>query len=416
MIDLVTDIASLIRQYGSPLYVYQLDAVTRALADLRAALPTQSVVYYSLKANPHVAVARELRRSGCRAEISSSGELAAARCAGFRGEDCLYTGPGKTDSEIDHAIAEGVRRFSVESAGELDRIGRAALAHRAEVTVLLRVNGSSVGASGLRMTGAESQFGVDEEQVIADPERFRNVPGARLVGLHLFPLSNARDENSLIAAFRENIALAARLRDRAGLPLLVVDLGGGFATPYARPGDRPVYPGLRKALDAALDEGLPGWRHQDVEIAFESGRYLVGDSGRLITTVQEVKTSGNSTFVVLDSGINHLGGMTGLGRLARPSATPDHTGGDTATVTLVGPLCTPADVLGRNVEVSALVPGDLLVVPNVGAYGLSASLVAFLGRPTPAEVVLAHDKVVEVRRMRLTYESFPVEKSAEEAS
>ncbi|WP_405160844.1 hypothetical protein OG203_31325 [Nocardia sp. NBC_01499] len=412
----MSDIATLTRKYGSPLYVYQLDAVVRAIADLRAALPTQSVVYYSLKANPHMAVAQELQRSGCRAEVSSPGELATALKAGFLGEDCLYTGPGKTDVEIDVALACGVRRFSAESAGEIGRIGRAARAHDTEATILLRVNGSSAGATGLRMTGAETQFGVDEGQVIADPAHFTEVPGARLVGLHLFPLSNARDESSLISAFRANIALAARLRDQAGLPLHVIDLGGGFATPYARPGRRPTYPGLLEALNASLDEGLPGWRHRDVEVAFESGRYLVGDSGRLVTTVQDVKTRGNRTFVVLDAGINHLGGMSGLGRLVRPAATPDHTGGETSTVTLVGPLCTPADVLGRDVEVPAPAPGDLLVVPNVGAYGLSASLVAFLGRPAPTEVVLAHDEVVDASRLHLAYENVPAAKLTPEVS
>ena len=367
-------------------------------------LPAKSVVYYSLKANPNVAVAHVLRVSGCRAEISSPGELAAALSAGFRGEDCLYTGPGKTDAELADALERGVRRFSAESAYQLARIGRAARARRTEASVLLRVNGAAHGATGLRMTGAATAFGVDDDQVLADPARFTGVPGARLAGLHLFPLSNARDEQSLIAAFQASIALAARLRDRAGLPLLVVDLGGGFAAPYARPGSRPAYPGLRAALHTALDADLPGWRGDEVEIAFESGRYLVGDSGRLVTTVQDVKFSGDRTFVVLDAGINHLGGMTGLGRLARPAATPE---GAAAKVTLVGPLCTPADVLGQDVPVPVPAPGDLLVVPNVGAYGLSASLVAFLGRPAPAEVVLTHGAVTDARRLRLAHESVP---------
>ncbi|MFI9382484.1 type III PLP-dependent enzyme [Kutzneria sp. NPDC052558] len=402
------DLDILTRRYGSPYYVYELDAVAGALADLRAALPAQSVLYYSLKANPHVAVARELRRSGCRAEISSTGELAAALAAGFRAEDCLYTGPGKTIAEIEHAIAAGVRRFSAESAGELDRIGRAAIARGVEASVLLRVNGASDGATGLRMTGVPTQFGVDEEQVLANPARFTAVPGARLVGLHLFPLSNARDEDSLIAAFRASIALAARLRDRAGLPLAVVDLGGGFATPYARPGARPRYHRLRAALAEALDDGVPGWRTDAMEIAFESGRYLVGDSGRLVTTVQDVKTTAGHTYVVLDAGINHLGGMTGLGRLARPAVTPDGGDGVTAKVTLVGPLCTPADVLGRDVPAPVPTPGDRLVVPNVGAYGLSASLIAFLGRDAPTEVVLANGEVTDASRLRLARTAAPI--------
>ncbi|SCL20786.1 diaminopimelate decarboxylase [Micromonospora pallida] len=398
------DITALTRRYGSPLYVYQLDAVEQAYADLRAALPTPSVLYYSVKANPNRALVRTLRDLGCRAEVSSAGELDVAMAAGFAGADLLYTGPGKTDAEIADALARGVRRFSAESADELHRLGRAALAHATEATVLLRVNSTAAGGTSLRMTGAATQFGVDEDQVLADPGRFTAVPGTRLAGLHLYPVSNVLDEDSLIEAVQASVSLAGRLRDKAGLPMRIVDLGGGFAAPYAQPGDRPVYRRLGAALRAALDADLSGWRTGDVEIAFESGRYLVGDSGRLATTVRDVKRSRGQTFVVLDAGINHLGGMSGLGKLARAAATPETGTAPTTAVHMVGPLCTPADVLGRSVQAPDLRAGDQVVFPNVGAYGLTASLVAFLGHPAPAEVVLRGTDVLEATRMRLVHE------------
>ncbi|GAA3952016.1 hypothetical protein GCM10022384_02080 [Streptomyces marokkonensis] len=222
--------------------------------------------------------------------------------------------------------------------------------------------------------------------------------------MHLFPVSNARDEDGLIDAFRANISLAARLRDRSGLPMDVVDLGGGFAVPYARPGPRPSYPSLYGALHTALDEGLPGCRNGDVEVAFESGHHLVGDCGHLVTTVQDVKRSRDQTFVVLDAGVNHLGGLTGLGRLTLATATPDPGTGPTTPATLVGPLCTPADVLGRGVPIPAVRAGDPLVFSNTGAYGLTASLVAFLGRPAPAEVSVRGTEVGSATRLRLTHE------------
>ncbi|GAA4009637.1 type III PLP-dependent enzyme [Streptomyces marokkonensis] len=400
----MADVSDLVRRYGSPLYVYELDRVEQACADLRAALPAPSTLYYSLKANSHPAVVECLRGAGCRAEVSSTGELGVALDAGFAAADCLYTGPGKTDEEMAFALARGVRRFSAESVGELHRLGRAATATGTEATVLLRINGAAVGATGLRMTGVASQFGVDEEEVRADPAAFTGVPGTRLSGVHLFPISNARDEDSLIASLRAGVSLAARLRDEAGLPMNVVDLGGGFAAPYARPGTRPSYPRLRDALRSALDAELPGWRTGDVEIAFESGRHLVGESGRLAATVQEVKSSRGQTFVVLDAGVNHLGGLSGLGRLALAGATPDPDDGDTAPATVVGPLCTPADVLGRSVRVPAVEVGRTLVFSNTGAYGLNASLVAFLGRPAPAEVVVRGTDVVSATRLRLTHE------------
>ncbi len=401
----MTDIPTLLRQYGSPLYVYQLEAAEQAYADLRATLPMPSTLYYSLKANPHPALVRALRLAGCQAEVSSTGELDAALAAGFRGADLLFTGPGKTTADLHEAFGRGVRRYSAESVVELRRIGAAAVAHGTEASVLLRVNSAAAGGTSLRMTGAATQFGVDEDQIVADPGQFLGIPGTVLDGLHLFPISNARDEDGLIDSLRSSIALAGRLRDETGLPMRVVDLGGGFATPYAAPGARPVYPRLRAAVCAALDDHLTGWRTGEVEIAFESGRYLVGDSGRLAATVLDVKRSRDQTFVVLDAGIHHLGGMSGLGRLARAGATPDPGPGGTSTVTLVGPLCTPADVLGRAVQAPKLNAADTVVFPNTGAYGLTASLVAFLGRMAPAEVVLHGPRVVGATRMLLSHET-----------
>lgn len=119
--------------------------------------------------------------------------------------------------------------------------------------------------------------------------------------------------------------------------------------------------------------------------------------------------------MVLDTGVNHLGGMSGLGRLARASATPDPGAGATVRATLVGPLCTPADVLGRGVEVPDVGTGDCVVIPNVGAYGLTASLVAFLGRPAPAEVVLRGAEVVSATRLRLSHEPISDTPGSEEA-
>jgi diaminopimelate decarboxylase len=171
-----------------------------------------------------------------------------------------------------------------------------------------------------------------------------------------------------------------------------------------------VYGRLRTALTAVLDEHLPGWRDGEPVIAFESGRYLVGDSGRLVTTVTDVKNSRGNTYAVLDAGINHLGGLSGLGRLLPLSAQPlsgsgpaaDDAGDrEPAMVTLAGPLCTPADILARAVDLPGLRPGDLLAFPNVGAYGLSASLLGFLGHPAPAELVVDGTETVSAGRLTL---------------
>ncbi|MFC3999731.1 type III PLP-dependent enzyme [Nocardiopsis sediminis] len=400
----------LVERYGSPLYVYDLERAAAALGDLTGALPEGTVVYFSFKANPHPEIARALRTSGapvCRAEISSTGELAAALSAGFDPAEILYTGPGKTAGEVGAALDAGVRSFSVESPGDLRRVGNAAAERGTTADCLLRVNAAGAGAAtSIRMTGAPSQFGFDSETLPGLMPDLRSVPGTRLSGMHLFSLSNAKDEESLITEFRHTIAAAAEVRDTTGLDPALLDIGGGFASPYLKPGKRPVYSGLRAALEDTLDAHFPDWRQGSPRVACESGRYLTGDCGRLVCTVTNVKESRGSTFAVLDAGINTLGGMSGLGRLLPVSVGLD-TGvpavaADTRPANLVGPLCTPGDLLGRNVPVPPLRPGDVVTIPNAGAYGMTASLLMFLGRPAPTEVITRGDEVVSASRILFT--------------
>jgi diaminopimelate decarboxylase len=394
-------VAEAVQTYGTPLFVYDLNRVDEALAALRSAVPAPSAIYYSVKANPHPAIVQAMRTGGCRAEISSVGELSAAIEAGYPGTDCLYTGPGKTPREIALALACGVRRFSIESAVDLMRLAEAADSYGATVECLVRVNVTQpAGTSSLRMTGTASQFGVDEEQLRADLGRFVAQPAVRVLGAHFFPVSNVRDEDGLIHAMVGSIKVAARLRE-SGLPMSVVDLGGGFAAPYAQPGDLPRYPNLSEALAPVMDACLPGWRAGEVEINFESGRYLAGTCGRLLCTVTDVKDSRSRRFVVLDAGINHLGGLSGLRRTLPVTVTPAAGDGTPAPASLVGPLCTPADVLAHTAEAGELRPGDVVEIPNAGAYGLTASLVAFLSRPSAAEVTVRDGMIIGADRIEL---------------
>ena len=401
----------LAEKFGTPLYVYDLDRVVAAYQDLRDALPAGTIIFYSLKANPHPDIARTLRMvhggPSCRAEVSSEGELAAAMEAGFGPGECLYTGPGKTEGELINAISAGVTNYSVESLTDLERAGAVARRFGVVIDCLLRIN--SVGAkaaASIRMMGTPSQFGIDSETLREQLPQLRAVPGTRVAGAHFYSLSNARDEPSLIGELVQNITIAARLHGELGLPMRILDIGGGFAAPYAAPGDRPVYDHLRDELVRTLDTHFPRWRSGVPQIACESGRYLVGDCGELVSSVTNVKDSRGQRFAVLDAGINTLGGMAGLGRLMPLAARVDNQDGpDAEAVTLAGPLCTPGDILGRNVAMPPLKLGDTITVPNVGAYGATASLLLFLSRPAPCEVVVRGAEVVTASRLdvRRTY-------------
>ncbi|MGW7362783.1 type III PLP-dependent enzyme [Streptomyces sp. NPDC054841] len=384
------------------MYVYDLDRVVAARDSLVAALPDGFEVYYALKANPHPDVARALHEGpghGCRAEISSSGELSAALAAGFSAAECLYTGPGKTGTELNEAIQRGVRMFSVESLSDARHVGLAASRHGTVADCLLRINAPAAGAStGIRMMGKASQFGIDSETLPETMHQLTAVPGTRIVGAHFYTMSNAADEAALIREFESAIALAARLESELGLPLEFLDIGGGFAAPYAAPGARAEYPRLRSELERILDGCLPRWRTGSLRLAVESGRHLVAESGCLLVRVVNIKAGRGRTFVILDAGINALGGLSGIGRLLPVAVRLDGCE-QSLVATLAGPLCTPGDTLGHNVDLPELQVGDIIAIPNTGAYGVTASLLAFLGRQAPCEVVVQGGEVVSVSRL-----------------
>lgn len=383
-----------------PAYVYDLGEVRRAHDLLRAALPAPSRLLYSLKANPHPAIVRTLARLGCDAEVCSPAELAAAHEAGLPPDRVLYTGPGKRDAEVAEAVAAGVRWFSVDSPRGREQVRGAAAAAGADVHCLLRVNAPApVPGQGLAMAGVASQFGVDADLVEAEPAAF-----PALAGFHLFLGSNLADEQAVVAQFEVGVSTARRLADAVGQEPRLLDLGGGFGAPFARAGTVRPLGALGPRLASLLDERFPAWREGRPEIAFESGRYLSATCGRLLTRVADVKCSHGQWVVVLESGINHLGGMSGLRRL--PPMVPELEvglrGGETLHGAIVaGPLCTPLDTWARSADVPAVRPGDVVCVPNVGAYGLSASLLAFLGHPAPREVVVDGGEILEVSRLEL---------------
>ncbi|ONI91148.1 decarboxylase [Saccharothrix sp. ALI-22-I] len=392
----------------TPAYVYDLTEVRANTDRLRAALPERTGLYYSLKANPHPAVLGALRAADVAAEVCSPGELEAALEAGWPADGILYTGPGKRDDDVAAALRAGVREFCVDSPTGLDQLERLADAAGARVRCLVRINDDQPVAGGaLAMTGVASQFGADASWVRAQPASFGDRPHVAVIGLHFYMGSNVDGVDALLAQFARELDTAKTLTDILAPHITgvrVLDLGGGFAAPFARDGAPVDLAALRDGLAALLDERVPGWPGGVPRVVFESGRHLVATAGVLITRVLDVKRSHGKDIAVLESGINHLGGMSGLRRLPplNPMLHGPSSGAPPVPTVVTGPLCTPLDTWSRAAELPPLAPGDVLVVPNVGAYGLYASLVAFLGHPAPVEVAVEDGAITHVSRIHLT--------------
>lgn len=392
--------------YGSPFYAYDLSVLRKSCQRLRENLPEHAELFYSLKANPHPSLVNQLLGCGCKAEISSLGELESAIAAGVKITDMLYTGPGKSIKELKYAIDKGVVLFSVESLTELDKITCIAEETKKQISVLVRINpDESFAGSGLAMTGVASQFGMDESK-LANRKLLPASPNVKVIGFHIFNGTNIRDVEMLIRSFSHSIKVSLMLAEIWNIKLEMLDLGGGFGHPYAKIGEPCELGELKQKLERILDDEIPNWRSGSPRIVFESGRFLTAACGTLVCSVESVKESKGQVFVVLNSGINHLGGMTGIGRIPKIDfdiiPINGNIGNVYSTATVVGPLCTPLDYFKKNKILSAFQEDDLVAIPNVGAYGLSASLIGFLSREAPLEIVYDDDSIIDVSRLSIT--------------
>lgn len=398
----------LAKKFGTPMYLYDGRVIADRIGELRGALPPESngsEIFYSFKANPNPAVAAEMRKGGCRADLTSPGEIEAARMAGFDLSQALYGGPGNSVSELVLAIDAGIRHFSVESERDLQSLSGAADSRDVEVRALLRINPHRAPKAKLAMSGVASQFGFEEDCLHERGKAIVESGSDRVsvVGIHIYWGTQIGDAESLIECFSLTVEIAEEISERLGFPLEVLNLGGGFPWPYAKRGAGDLDTTLlRTALEELRNSSATA---RNACWWFESGRYLSASSGTLITRVMDIKKSkGEKTFLILDTGIHHLGGMSGLGRIPRFSidleVPPTRMSAEEVTVDVVGQLCTPLDCIGKKITLPSVEPGDLLRIPNVGAYGPTASVLGFLSRPAPIEVLHQDGRVISTSRLR----------------
>jgi diaminopimelate decarboxylase len=382
----------LARRVGStPFFAYDRRLIVERVALLRGLLPARLSLGYAVKANPMPAVVHLLASLVDSLDVASAYEMRLALDTGADPSRVSFAGPGKTTAELEQAVASGVT-IEVESSGEGSRVVAAGEELGIRPRVAVRVNPDfAVRGSGMRMGGGPQQFGVDAEQV---PQLVRDLhaAGVDLVGFHVFAGSQNLSAELLMQAQERTVELVLALSADAPQPVRYVNLGGGFGVPYF-PHDQPldiaaVAANLTELVDGRLAPALP-----EADFVIELGRYLVAEAGVYVTRVVDRKVSRGSTYLVVDGGMHHqLAASGNLGQVIRRNY-PLAVGGRVSaepeeTATVVGCLCTPLDLLGDRVELPRADVGDLVVVFQAGAYGLSASPTAFLGHPVPVEILV----------------------------
>jgi diaminopimelate decarboxylase len=374
----------------TPFYAYDRGLLRQRVADLRAALPSAIKLHYAMKANPLPAVVGFMAGLVEGIDVASAGELKVALDAGADPAEISFAGPGKRDPELRQAVASGVL-VNVESMRELPVLARASQELGLPARVAVRVNPDfELKGSGMKMGGGPKQFGIDAETV---PEALAWVgrEGLAFEGFHLFAGSQNLRAESICEAQLKCYELALRLADAAPTPVRFLNLGGGFGIPYF-PGEKPLDLAPVGANLAAICERASRELPQ-AGIVIELGRYLVGEAGLYITRVVDRKVSRGQVYLVTDGGLNHALAASGnFGQVVRknyPVTIANRAGSDDREVaSVVGPLCTPLDLLADRMDLPAAQIGDLVAVYQSGAYGASSSPQAFLGHPVCLEVLV----------------------------
>ena len=379
------------RRFGTPCYVYSRAAIERHYGEFARALAGQSaLIAYSVKANSNLAVLALLAKLGAGFDIVSGGELARVLAAGGDARKILFSGVGKTEDEIAHALEAGILCLNLESEGELQRVAQVAGRCGKRAPIAFRIN-PDVDAkthpyisTGLK----QSKFGVpyaDAERIYREASR---LPQVEVVGIGCHIGSLMTGAGPFVDATARILALTERL-ERTGIGLAHIDLGGGFGIRYR---DEELAP-IGEFLDGAL--GVLAGRKE--KLIVDPGRSIVGSAGALITRVEYVKPGEAKSFLVVDAAMNDLlrPALYGAWHEVLPVRERDEAAA-TAVYDIVGPVCESADFLAKDRALAAR-PGDLLAVMSAGAYAMAMSS-NYNSRPRAAEVMVDGGQAHLVRR------------------
>ncbi|MCR9105095.1 MAG: pyridoxal-dependent decarboxylase, exosortase A system-associated [Gammaproteobacteria bacterium] len=374
----------------TPFFVYDTQLIEQRASALRAALPPTLHLHFAIKANPHPQVVNTLAQSTDGLDVASAAELRIALATGTPAASISFAGPGKSREDLELAVASGVI-INVESETELARISSLGRATGVRPKIALRVNPDfELKSAGMKMGSGAKPFGIDAERV---PVVLHSLPDAHVdfVGLHIFCGSQNLNADAICEAQVKTVDLAIALAGQTPLPLRWLNIGGGLGVPYF-PGEQhlplaPIARNLTHLVERCATE-LPR-----AQVVMELGRYLTAEAGLYVCEVIDRKESRGETFLVTNGGLHHhLAASGNFGQVIRknyPLAVGNRMAEPaTEIVNVVGPLCTPLDILGSRVALPHAEPGDLIVVYQSGAYACSASPHQFLSHPSPVELVV----------------------------
>lgn len=396
-------IESLVKQFGTPLYVYSQHTLEDHYQKLdRALAPLDHLICFAMKANSNAAVLRTMARLGGGFDVVSGGELQRVIAAGGDPRKCVFAGVGKTEEEIAFALRRGIYSFNVESEPELVRINRVAARLGKRAPVAVRVNPNvDAGTHAKITTGTyENKFGIAFEQVEGVYARASRLKNLRLRGIQMHIGSQLTEVKPYVLAVEKMIPLVRKLAARHQFEFF--SIGGGLGIVYnpalesgaaawwqTAPARKILTPSTYAARLVPLLQSL------GLKTLVEHGRFIVGNAGILVTRVEFVKRTGRKNFVIVDAAMNDL---------IRPAFYDSYhqilpvaqRGGAPVSSDVVGPICESGDYFAKDRPLPKVGEGDLLALMSAGAYGFVMAS-NYNTRPLAAEVLVRGNKSALVR-------------------
>jgi diaminopimelate decarboxylase len=388
-------VRELAERHGTPLYIYCRNHLLSQLAALREAMAElDPLILFAVKSNSNAAVINTFASEGTGADVVSGGELYRARQAGVPADRIAFAGVGKTVSEVEYALNEGILYFTVESEPELARIYECAVRLGVTGRIAIRVN-PDVDPKTHKYTSTgkrENKFGVDLERAMAAYEAAAELPGIEIAGIHMHLGSPIMTSTPYAEALEKVLPVCRALKEKYST-FRHIDIGGGLGIPY-RPEDQPF------DLAEFARVVIPPLKELGLSVGMEPGRFLTGNAGLLVTRVEYVKDNPFKKFVVIDAAMNDLirpALYEAYHEIVPVQATEETQFGD-----LVGPICESGDFLAQERELPACGQGDLLAVRSAGAYAFAMAS-TYNSRGRAAEVMVSGSRA-EVVRERETWD------------
>ena len=385
-------VSRIAEEIGTPFYCYSTATLVRHYDVFSSAFSDiDAMVCYAMKANSNQAVLKTLADRGAGADVVSAGELLRAMRVGIDPKKIMFSGVGKTISEIDMAIALGIFCFNIESENELELISARAVDAEATAHVSFRINPDVDAKTHAKIsTGKKSdKFGIAYDRAEAVYARARDLPGIKVTGIDMHIGSQIIDLKPFDEAFDRLAALVHRLR-AAGHEISHIDLGGGLGVPYKNADAAPPEP---HAYAEIVKRHV---RDLGAKIVFEPGRMIVANAGILVSRVLYVKKGEGKTFVIVDAAMNDLIRPTLYEAWHEIQPVKPSADGRTIIADIVGPVCESGDYLGKDREISEVEAGDLVFLSSAGAYGAVQSS-TYNSRPLIAETLVKGDEYAVIR-------------------